>query len=75
MNRVLCILQAYAAQIILDCDKCNEEFLRKFLEAHALYRAVVIATSEGCDQVQIDNVTKTLENYVLTMECRACGNC
>ena len=75
MDRVLCILQAYAAQIVLDCDKCNEEFLRKFLEAHALYRAVIIATNEGCDQTKIDNVTKTLENYVLTMECRYCGNC
>ena len=60
MDQVLCILQAYAAQIIMDCDKCNEEFLRKFLEA---------------DQAQIDNVTTTLQNYVLTMECRTCGNC
>jgi len=75
MDQVLCILQAYAAQIIMDCDKCNEEFLRKFLEAHALYRTVLIAISEDCDQAQIDNVTTTLQNYMLTMECRTCGNC
>ena len=75
MDTILCILKAYAAQIINDCDTCNEEFLKKFLEAYSLYRAVLLAIEEGCDQDTIDAVQSTLENYVLTMECRNCGNC
>ena len=75
MDAILCVLQAYATQIINDCDKCNEEFLKKFLEAYSLYRAVLLAIEEGCDQDTITAVQSTLENYVLTMECRNCGNC
>ena len=75
MDQILCILQAYATQIIMDCDKCNEEFLNKFLEAYSLYRILVLAKEEGCDPSIITQVETTLNNYVLTMECRNCGNC
>jgi hypothetical protein len=75
MDKVLCILQAYAAQIINDCDTCNEEYLTKFLEAYSLYRVVLLAIEEGCDLDKISEVENTLQNYVLTMECRNCGNC
>jgi|TARA_Y100000034_G_scaffold110937_1_gene143520 hypothetical protein len=75
MDAILCVLQAYATQIINDCDKCNEEFLKKFLEAYSLYKTVLLAIEEGCDPDTIAAVQSTLENYVLTMECRNCGNC
>ena len=75
MDTILCILKAYAAQIINDCDTCNEEFLKKFLEAYSLYRAVLLAEEEGCGIDKINDIKRTLENYVLTMECRNCGNC
>ena len=45
MEYVYCILQAYAVQIIEDCDKCNEEFLKKFIEAYSLYKAIFLSYS------------------------------
>jgi hypothetical protein len=75
MDTILCILKAYAAQIINDCDTCNEEFLKKFLEAYSLYQSILLAEEEGCDTNKIQDVQRTLEKYVLTMECRNCGNC
>lgn len=72
LDRIYCILQAYATQIIEDCDSCNEEYLEKFLRAYSLYRALILG--EDCD-LDISGIETTLNNYITTMECRTCGNC
>ena len=43
IDKVECILQAYAVQILEDCDTCNMEFINKFLEAYALFRTYKLA--------------------------------
>ena len=74
MEYVYCILQAYAVQIIEDCDKCNEEFLKKFIEAYSLYKAILLAEENKCEY-DILTLETTLMNYLETMKCRTCGNC
>ena len=37
------------------------------------YRIRLTMTNCGIDK--INDIKRTLENYVLTMECRNCGNC
>jgi hypothetical protein len=58
ITKIECILQAYAVQILEDCDTCNMDFINKFLEAYALLRTYKIAAE--CDSENLDALLKAL---------------
>ena len=73
IDKVECILQAYAVQILEDCDTWNMEFINKFLEAYALFRTYKLALN--CDNENAQVLIQSLLRYTTNMECRTCGNC